>query len=72
MMDKDYDVFISKGELITFLGKINQFYLSENYIPRSSLGTCSTGRFSVEKGLKVALTRNSLLDIKKSEGTKIS
>lgn len=70
-MDEDYDVAIYKWELITFLGKINQFCLSEKYVPHSSLGSHSIGRFSVEKGLKVVLIRNSLLGIKKSEGKKI-
>lgn len=58
---------IYKGELITLLGEINQFYLSEEYTLHSSLGTLGIGKLSVGKGIEVALIRNSLLDIKKSE-----
>lgn len=58
-MYNDYDVVIYKGELITSLREINQFCLSEEYTLHSSLGALSIGKFSVEKGIKVAPTRKS-------------
>lgn len=70
-MYNDYDVVIYKGELITSLREINQFCLSEEYTLHSSLGALSIGKFSVEKGIKVAPTRNSLSDIKKSKEKKL-
>lgn len=67
MMDKDYDDFFCKGELLTFVGETEQFYLSDKHRCHSSCGPISLRRFSVKKGSMVALTRNYLLEIKKSE-----
>lgn len=50
------------------MGETDQFCLSHKHRSRLSWGTLSVGRSSVEKGSMVALTKTSLLEIKKSEG----
>lgn len=48
-MDKDYDGFIWKGELITSVCDTDQFYLTQKHRPDSSWGLLSVGRSSMEK-----------------------